>query len=350
MRIIYRDPKHGRIKFAVETLDDLWHLQHLIEPGDSATMLTWRRERAETDKLRPERLEKKPLKLSIKVEGIEFHRFANRLRLLGTIEVGPDKGKHHTFSLEPGATLTLTKRWRPDHLERLQEAVKASRRPRVLLVALDDTSAELGIVRQYGLEHLSTITRPTAGKHYAVEREADELKFFHRLAMAMSDVITREGIRVAIVAGPGFTKDNFSAFLREAYPDLAAKIRRDDVSSGGRAGLYEIVRRGLVERVSAEDRVSFETMLVERLMGEIAKDGLAAYGKSEVERAASLGAVEKLLVVDEMLREREAIEGLLEQVRETRGKVIVVSTEHDAGRQLKGLGGIAALLRFKLRD
>jgi len=36
-------------------------------------------------------------------------------------------------------------------------------------------------------------------------------------------------------------------------------------------------------------------------------------------------------------------------VRETRGKVLVVSTEHDAGRQLKGLGGIAALLRFKPR-
>lgn len=349
MRIIHRDLKRGRIKLAVETLDDLWHLQHLVEPGDLATMLTLRRERAEMDKLRPERPEKKPVKLSIKVEGIEFHRFANRLRLLGTIEGGPDKGKHHAFSLEPGATLALTKHWRPDHLDRLQEAVKASRRPRILLVALDDASAEFGLVRQYGLEQLGTIARPMAGKHYAVEREADELKFFHRLAAAMSDVMTREGIRVAIVAGPGFTKDNFFVFLKGTYPDLAAKVKRDNVSSGGRAGLYEIIRRGLVERVSEEDRVSFETMLVEQLMGEIAKEGLAAYGKSEVERAASLGAVEKLLIADEMLRARNTIEGLLERVRKTRGKVIVVSTEHDAGRQLKGLGGIAALLRFKLR-
>jgi len=189
-----------------------------------------------------------------------------------------------------------------------------------------------------------------AGKRYATDREADERKFFHALAAAMNDIISRESVRVAVVAGPGFTKDSFTAFLREAHPELAARVRRDDVSSGGRAGLYEIVRRGLVEQVSAEDRLSLETALIERLMAEIAREGLATYGKAEVEQATSMGAVEKLLVADELLRrERAGVEGILEQVRKTRGEVIVVSTEHDAGKQLLSLGGVAALLRFKLR-
>ena len=348
MRIVHKDLKHDRIKLAVETLDDLWHLQHLVDSGDIAVSLTWRRERAETDKLRPERLEKRPVTLSIKVEGVEFHKHANRLRLLGTIVEGPDVGKHHAFSIEPGSTLTIAKAWRPDHLERLREAVRASRRPLVLLVALDDTGAELALVRQYGLEGLGTISHARAGKRYATDREADEQKFFHALAAAMNDIISR-GVRVAVVAGPGFTKDSFTAFLREAHPELAAKVRRDDVSSGGRAGLYEIVRRGLVEQVSAEDRLSLETALVERLMAEIAREGLATYGRAEVEQASSMGAVEKLLVADELLRwERAGVEGILEQVRKTRGEVIVVSTEHDAGKQLLALGGVAALLRFKI--
>ena len=58
MRVIHKDMKHGKIKLVPETLDDLWHLNHLIEEGDLVTALTWRREKAEADKLRPERLEK----------------------------------------------------------------------------------------------------------------------------------------------------------------------------------------------------------------------------------------------------------------------------------------------------
>ena len=349
MRVVHKDLKHGKIKLVVETLDDLWHLQHLVEPNDIATAQTWRREREVGEKLRPERLEKRRVTLSIHVDGVEFHKHANRLRLLGTIIEGPDIGKHHSFSFEPGSTLTITKTWRQDHLDRIREAVRASRRPRVLLVALDDVSAEFALVRQYGLDELGTISRARAGKRYAVEREADEQKFFHKLAKAMNDIISREGVRAAIVAGPGFTKDTFIVFLQEKYPELVSKIKRDDISSGGRAGLYEIVRRGLVEQVSRENRISFEISLIERLMMEIAKGGSATYGEAEVKQAASLGAVEKLLVADELLRrDRAGVEGVLEQARRTRGQVIVVSTEHDAGKQLRALGGIAALLRFKV--
>ncbi|MDI6884341.1 MAG: mRNA surveillance protein pelota [Hadesarchaea archaeon] len=349
MRVIFKDLRHGKIKLAVETLDDLWHLQHLVGPGDTAMSSTWRRERETGDKLRPERLEKRRVTLSIQVESVEFHKHANRLRLLGTIIEGPDMGKHHSFSLEPGSTITITKVWKPDHLQRVRDAVRASRRPRVLLVALDDSSAELALVRQYGLDELGAISRPRAGKLYAVEREADEKKFFHRLAEAMNDIISREGVRTAIVAGPGFTKSAFATFLREKFPELASGVKLDDVSSGGRAGLYEIVRRGLVELVSREDRVSYETSLIEQLMAGIGKGGLAAYGKAEVGRAASVGAINKLLVADELLRSnRVDVEELLEQARKTGGEVVVVSTEHDAGRQLLALGGVAALLRFKI--
>jgi protein pelota len=349
MRVIHKDLKHEKIKLVPETLDDLWHLQHLIEEGDLVTALTWRREKAEADKIRPERLEKKPVTLSIRVESVEFHKFANMLRVLGKIETGPNVGKHHSLGVEPGFILTLTKSWWPEHLERLQEAVKASRRPRVLLVALDDESAELGLVRQYGLEHAGIINYPRVGKRYA-SKEPGVQKFFHELAAAMGNVMEREGVRAAIIAGPGFTKEEFHKFLRESYPELAPKIRRDDVSTGGSAGLYEIVRRGLVEQVSHEDRLSFETSLMEQLMAKIAKEESATYGRKDVARAAELGAVEKLLIVDELLRrERARLDDLLKQVRKTRGEVIVISTEHDAGRQLLSIGGVAALLRFKIR-
>jgi protein pelota len=350
MRVVHKDLKHRKIKLAMETLDDLWHLQHLIEPDDVVTAQTWRREQEAEDRLRPERPEKRRVTLSVKIESVEFHPHANRLRLLGTIVEGPDTGKHHSFGLEPGSVLTIEKEWKQDHLDRIREAVRASRRPRVLLIGIDDSSAEIALVRQYGLEELGSVSHHRTGKRYVVDREADEKKFFHRLAEAIDSIISREGVQTVIAAGPGFTKDAFFKFLREKFPDIATKVRLDDVSSGGRAGLYEIVRRGLVERVSQEDRISRETSLVERLMMEIARDGLAAYGKPEVEKALSVGAIEKLLVADELMRRNRAeMDRLLEQARRTRGEVIVISTEHDGGKQLLSLGGVAALLRFKVK-
>jgi len=349
LRVTHKDLKHGKIKLAAETLDDLWHLQHIVVTGDTVTSTTWRREQESGDKLRPERMEKKPVTLSIKVEGVEFHKHANCLRILGTIVEGPDMGKHHSFSFEPGSTITVTKEWSPDELQRIHDAAQASRRPRVLLVALDDSSANLALVRQYGLDDIGTITRPKAGKMYAVESETDEKKFFHRLAEAMKDIISRENVRAAIVAGPGFTKETFTAFLREKFPDLSQSVRLGEASSGGRAGLYEIVRRGLVEAVSKEDRLSLETSLMERVMGEISKGGPVTYGRAEIENAASAGAIEKLLVADELLRSNRAeVKNILEAANKTRAEVIVISTEHDAGKQLTALGGMAALLRYRM--
>jgi protein pelota len=40
------------------------------------------------------------------------------------------------------------------------------------------------------------------------------------------------------------------------------------------------------------------------------------------------------------------LEEIMKTVEERGGSIIVVSTEHEAGAKLLGLGGIAALLRF----
>jgi len=77
------------------------------------------------------------------------------------------------------------------------------------------------------------------------------------------------------------------------------------------------------------------------------------YGMEEVENAARLGAVEKLVLADTMLREalderRLLVEDLMKRVERKGGNIIIVSTEHEAGAKLIALGGIAALLRFAL--
>ena len=66
-----------------------------------------------------------------------------------------------------------------------------------------------------------------------------------------------------------------------------------------------------------------------------------------------LGAVEKLFVSGKFLRDAKIkknteIENLLKMVQNTKGEVLIVSGQHDFGKQLEGIGGIAALNRYRV--
>ena len=87
-------------------------------------------------------------------------------------------------------------------------------------------------------------------------------------------------------------------------------------------------------------------------------DGKAAYGPREVEQAVDKGAVGRgggvLLISDSLFRAqdvgvRRRWVGLVDRVREIEGgEVRVLSSTHQSGQQLEGLGGIAAILTFPL--
>ena len=87
MRIVYQDTKRGIIELVPETLDDLWHLSHIIEPGDMVSSKTTRRIQDSTgEKIRSDRGIKKTFFLGIKVEDISFHKYTGKLRATGIIE------------------------------------------------------------------------------------------------------------------------------------------------------------------------------------------------------------------------------------------------------------------------
>lgn len=91
-----------------------------------------------------------------------------------------------------------------------------------------------------------------------------------------------------------------------------------------------------------------------------ADDGRAWYGPREVELATEKGAVGKgggvLLISNTLFRAQDVSVRrrwvrLVDKVRDIEGgEVRVLSSEHESGRRLDGLGGIAAILTFPLED
>ncbi|HSD58868.1 MAG TPA: mRNA surveillance protein pelota [Methanotrichaceae archaeon] len=332
----------GEITLLPESLDDLWHLKYLIEPGDLVFALTHRKVQAIADKARPEKLERRPVRLGIRVEDIEFHMYSNWLRLHGVIKSGIDVGAYHTLNIEVGTDLSIVKyHWRPDQFQRIKEAVAESKRPKVVLALVEEGEATIGVLRQFGVQMAAEL-RAGSGKGGGEDHRA---QFFREVAGAISQAAGEDA--QVILAGPGFAKEDLKKVIDSASPDLAERITMDDASSIGRSGFQEVLRRGAVSRVLEDSRIAQETRLIEDLFREIATGGKAAYGLKEVQDAVNYGAVEHLLVLDEVAR-RRSLESLMRDVASARGKVVIFSSEFEPGERLRSLGGVAALLRFKI--
>lgn len=344
MRVTKRNLRgdEGEIALIPESLDDLWHLQHLIARGDLVFALSHRKVPSIADKLRPERMERKTVRLGVKVEDIEFHMYSNWLRLHGVIKSGMDVGQYHTLNIEIGTELSILKyHWRPDLLARIEEAVSESLRPKVVIALIEEGEATIGVLRQFGVQMVSEL-RQTSGKGGGEDTRAG---FLREVAVAI-DKAASGGAEV-ILAGPGFTKEDLKKVIDASLPDLSARIAMDDTSSIGRSGFQEVLRRGAVKSVLESSRIAREARIIEELFKEIATDGRAAYGRKEVETAMNYGAIETLLVLDELAR-RGSTDGIMRTVGEARGRVVIFSSEFEPGDRLRSLGGIAALLRFRI--
>ena len=334
----------GELSLTVESLDDMWHLKYILEPQDIVFAVTKRRIEGATDKLRPEKADKKTVRLGIQVEKVEFHRFSNRLRVHGTIVDGIDAGAYHTINIEEGNEISIIKKWKSDQLERVKEAQIASMRPKVIIATIEEGEASIGLVRQFGVEESSSL-RQSLGKGEGNTRN----EFFGELASQLK--WAAEKVDAVILAGPGFTKEDFFEFIRKREPELAKKTVLEDTTSIGISGFQEVLRRGAVDRIMEESRIGREALLIEDLMKEISINGKVSYGMADVRNAQGLGAIHTLLITDELLRtEREgkSIDGFLKEVEHSQGKIVVFSTEFEPGKKLESLGGIAALLRFRV--
>ena len=159
-----------------------------------------------------------------------------------------------------------------------------------------------------------------------------------------------------ILAGPGFTKRDALDYIEDNAPELAERITTVDTSSVGDRGVHEVLKRGAVEDVQQQTRIAAESELIDELMERIAEGAEVAYGPDQVAKAADYGAIEHLLVLDERLRIERAGDGdwdvdvddIVETAEQKGGEVTVFSSEFDPGQQLANLGGIAALLRYRL--
>lgn len=316
---------------------------------------------------------------------------------IGHRKVGADQTRMIQFVLEPPEPVP-TFLYRCDsqfYTEPLDDMLKDKVTYGLLL--LDRSEATIGLLRGKRIELVKNIESQVPSKHRMGGQSARRFErlieiaaheFFKKVAdLALETFKNEKDLAGILIGGPGPTKD---FFIKEGYfhHELQKKvIDTFDTGYTDEYGLRELVEKAK-ESLSDIDLMR-EKRLVQKLLDEIRKPdgGLAVYGEDQVKSALQTGAVDTLLVSEELKKtkvdwkcpkcgfEKEAIytttpdELKCEKCGEEMGiaaeinlvnelfnlaegvgtKVELISGESEEGELLlKAFGGLAGLLRFQL--
>lgn len=348
MKILSQDTKKGFFKIQAESLDDLWCLANIISKGDIIKSRTARKIRIETSSERGAATQKKTFVLALQVEKTELKE--SQLRVSGKITEAPDdvpRGSYHTINIDENTTFSLTKQNLLHYqLNQLKEQSR-ERQTSIMIVAIDREEAAFALLKKYGYKMLSEI-KGDVEKKYARQQLPKE--FYGEVIRQVEEYVRQYRIQHLILGSIAFWKD-------ELYKRLNPELKKITIlaacSTSGENAINELLKREELRQALKEERAARELNLVEELLREISKEQNYAYGLKDVAAAIESGAIKTLLVSQNLIRKQlekdrfSELNELMQKAERQQGEVAIITTK-EAQKQLDGLGGIAAMLRFKL--
>ncbi len=335
--------------FAVEchSPEDMVFVATLIHTGDFVS--------GETDRnIKPREPGQKPFRIkmhiTVKANEITVDENTPALRVSGTIEEGSpiefvEMHAQHALLFNLYQPIRVRKEQLfPHDIARIREREKESQKPLYLGIVLDDEEALVLQVSGSGLKDLGKINSFKSGKQFKNDSKTNA--YFEKLA----EIIFASPLSTIILAGPGFTREALFTYLRENTPKGKEKTFLSVATADtGQKGIREALSNASISKALGESKISQEAELMHEVLKQLGKDsGLVAYGLEHVERAVHAGAAHTLLLSSSFLSSnREHANKLLESAGRMGIVAHILDEKFDPGKQLAGLSGVAALLRYR---
>lgn len=366
----------GTITLCPEEPEDMWFTYNLIRPTDTLRASALRRVTTESSTGSTSSI-RIHTTLTIRVTGSDFDPQSAQLHVSGRIaeETKYTKvGQYHTLDLELNRNFTLEKAEGWDSVARdvVREACDPVKSSEAWAVVLEEGLANLCVLtgsRTVLRQRIEGKVPRKRGGLAQGEHDKGMRKFFQTVLDTLLRQIDLTESKPILLASPGYTAQNFQKFIIETATRtgnkalLAQKANFLIVhsSSGHLYALNEILSSPEVLMKLKDTKYARETNLMDNFMTMLRKDdGRAWYGPREVEQAAEQGALGRgggvLLISNALFRAQDVSVRrrwvkLVDKVRDVEGgEVRVLSSEHESGKKLEGLGGIAAILTFPLND
>jgi len=348
MKIIQLDKKQATAKIELTRPEDCWVLTHVIEPGDKVRARTIRKIKKGGEDVRKQTIIKKPVTLTVEVEKTELSE--STIRILGVIVDGPEdipRGQHHTIALEQNQSFRILKPkgFKAHHLARLDEASQPEPN-QILLVVHDREQAIIGLITS-GVKILTHLKGNVAKKDQVQQSE----NFYKQLTKVIQDYKKQHNTKTVIIASPAFFKEDL---IKEFPPELKKQVVQATCSSVTKNGIEEVLKRDELQSALKQDRLTKHLKLVEQITQELATSGKVAYGTDEVEQAANAGAITTLIVTELKIKTAkeennfDRLDSIMIVADKAGAALVLMDSSSDPGKRVDGLGGIAALLRYKI--
>jgi len=331
MKLLLLNPLKKVSKIKITDKKDLWYLEQILEKGDLISTKTTRKIdfSKEGDK---KKVAKKSVFMTINLSEIILD--GSSLKLKGKITHSSDEnvptGKFHSFLIDIGKTLKIEKKFTEKQIKLLKEAGKKSFSAKILACVIDD--------KNVAIAEIST----SDPKYF--DCKYSELGDISKKLMDLGKEIKPE---VIVIASPSDLNKKLADNLAKKSPDLKDKIRTSKVSSGSKYGIKELVGSGEIKKIAKENKENKEKNLMNNLTKEIDKD-MGIYSVSKVKKAIEYGAVKDLLISENFFESnRKEAEEFMNLVKKINGESTIISSKPSIDN-LDNLGGIAAILRFKV--
>ena len=339
------------VRLRIESEDDLWVLSQVCGTGCLVGMLSHRRDSTTGTREdgRAKSAERKPMWILLEATETAFQPFTDSLRVHGVIkEAKIDIGSHHTHVISPGDEIELTREGGLSKSDEslVKEAIASGKKAKSGLMVVENDEILIFEVATHGIRDVSQFNLRGGGKRTGDSTAVRE-EFFEKVAKEAKMVFPDE--IPLIICGPGLAREGFESKLI----DLGANnsVVNVPTSIGGRAAANEVLSEGLADTFLGEHAIVQQVKAIEEALRRISTDGAVTYGKKMVSNASEQGAVETLVIEAGLLRGEEESsqwEKIASLVKASGGRVIQASSEHDSGKQLLGMGGAIAILRWKL--
>ncbi|GAA85385.1 hypothetical protein ASPFODRAFT_57014 [Aspergillus luchuensis CBS 106.47] len=394
MRLIKNKIEHngsGTVTLCPEEPEDMWHAYNLIRPNDLLRASAIRRVTTtqETGSTTSARVH---LTLEIRVKNLDFDPQSSQLHVSGTIvnETAHTKiGQHHTLDLELNRNFTLEKEvgadgegvgWDSIAVQMLKDAVDegGQRRAEAVAVVMQEGLAHICFIGQFQTILKQKIEMSVPRKRHGWGWGKGMSKFFQvtldtllrqlEFNTSSASLTSSETVRPVLLASPGFVASGFQKYIQSQASTSTPALKRllpsivvVHSASGYLHSLAEVLQSPAVKTILADTKYARETKLMDDFLDQLRKEtNKATYGPREVEFAVDQGAVGRgggvLIISNRLFRSQDVAErkrwvSLVDRVRDVEGgEVRVLSSDHESGRRLDGLGGVAALLTFPIID
>lgn len=357
----------GKIVIIPEESEDLWHLFQMIHEGDKVKCKTMRKIKVERGAGKMES-SRSVASLELECMKTDFDPVAGSLRVSGKV-CNENKlvslGQFHTMDIDLHHPVTIYKEeWDSVYLQVLKDAKDERKKADVVAVLIDQREARIILITPYMSLEKFTISIAVSSKRFDDNPQKKLHKSFDNIITGLLQIIDWDIVKCILIAGPGFTKTQFkNYFVQKAQLDEKMKLFWKnknrlllvDASSSHYQVLFEVLKDASVQNALSDTKAIAEIQALTRFM-KVMRDtpDLAVYGFNDVLKAAEYGAIDTILITDELIRvanveKRKAYVNITEQVKSKGGEVRIFSVLHNSGAQLKGMTGIAAILRYPIQ-